>query len=95
MKNAGFFDRDYGPCKPVLFVEYNRDYFKFKDIRVTIDNEINYFSKNRRFIGNDKNQVIELKAPIKKNLNELLSDFPIPRSRFSKYTNGVEKLLEH
>jgi len=95
MKNLGFFDKDYGPCKPILYVEYTRDYFKYEDIRVTIDNNINYFTKYRKFLGIDKNQIIELKASFKKDLNELMKDFPFPRSRFSKYTNGVEKLLEH
>ena len=95
MKNVGFFDKDYGPCKAVLYVEYFRSYYKFNDIRITIDKDINYFSKDRKFLGIDRNQIIELKAPIQKNLNELLRDFPIPRSRFSKYTNGLEKLLEH
>lgn len=95
MKSLGFFDKDYGSCKPVLHVEYTRDYFKYGDIRITIDNDINYYSKYRKFLGIDKNQIIELKAPFKKDLNELMKDFPFPRSRFSKYTNGVEKLLEH
>ena len=54
-----------------------------------------YFDKYRKFLGIDKNQIIELKASFKKDLNELMKDFPFPRSRFSKYTNGVEKLLEH
>ena len=95
MKNLGLFDKDYGSCKPVLIVEYTRDYFKYGDIRVTIDNDISYFTKYRKFLGFDKNQIIELKASFKKDLNELMKDFPFPRSRFSKYTNGVEKLLEH
>ena len=95
MKNLGLFDKDYGSCKPVLIVEYTRDYFKYGDIRVTIDNDISYFTKYRKFLGIDKNQIIELKASFKKDLNELMKDFPFPRSRFSKYTNGVEKLLEH
>ena len=95
MKNLGFFDKDYGSCKPVLYVEYTRDYFKYGDIRVTIDNDISYFTKYRKFLGFDKNQIIELKASFKKDLNELMKDFPFPRSRFSKYTNGVEKLMEY
>ena len=95
MKNLGLFDKDYGSCKPVLIVTYTRDYFKYGDIRVTIDNDISYFTKYRKFLGIDKNQIIELKASFKKDLNELMKDFPFPRSRFSKYTNGVEKLLEH
>ena len=95
MKSSGLFDKDYGSCKPVLHVEYLRDYFKYDDVRVTIDSNIKYFTKYRKFLGIDRNQIIELKASYFKDLNELMKDFPFPRSRFSKYTNGIEKLLEH
>ena len=92
-KKIGILDNLYGSCKPVLFVEYNREYFEFDNIRITIDNDINYFSYHRKFLGYEKDIVIELKAPFKKSINELMMDFPFPRSRFSKYCNGVEKLL--
>ena len=95
MKSLGLFDKDYGSCKPVLHVEYLRDYFKYDDVRVTIDSNIKYFTKYRKFLGIDRNQIIELKASYFKDLNELMKDFPFPRSRFSKYTNGIERLLEH
>ena len=95
MKSSGLFDKDYGSCKPVLHVEYLRDYFKYDDVRVTIDTNIKYFTKYRKFLGIDRNQIIELKASYFKDLNELMKDFPFPRSRFSKYTNGIERLLEH
>ena len=95
MKSSGLFDKDYGSCKPVLHVEYLRDYFKYDDVRVTIDSNIKYFTKYRKFLGIDRNQIIELKASYFKDLNELMKDFPFPRSRFSKYTNGIERLLEH
>tara|TARA_Y100000992_G_C21255363_1_gene488203 strand:- start:284 stop:868 length:585 start_codon:yes stop_codon:yes gene_type:complete len=93
IKKFGLFDEMYGSCKPVLFVEYEREYFKFKDFRVTIDNEIKYFSRHNKFLGLERHPVIELKASIKKSLNELMIDFPYPRTRFSKYSNGIEKLL--
>ena len=93
IKKIGLFDEMYGPCKPVLLVEYEREYFKFKDFRVTIDNEIKYFSYYNKFLGLEKHPVIELKASAEKSLNELMIDFPYPRTRFSKYSNGIEKLL--
>lgn len=68
IKNIGILDNLYGSCKPLLFVEYNREYFEFKDIRVTIDNDINYFSYHRKFLGDEKDIVVELKAPFKKVL---------------------------
>ena len=93
IKKIGLFDEMYGPCKPVLLVEYEREYFKFKDFRVTIDCEIKYFSYYNKFLGLEKHPVIELKASVEKSLNELMIDFPYPRTRFSKYSNGIEKLL--
>lgn len=93
IKKIGLFDEMYGPCKPVLLVEYEREYFKFKDFRVTIDYEIKYFSYYNKFLGLEKHPVIELKASVGKSLNELMIDFPYPRTRFSKYSNGIEKLL--
>ena len=93
IKKIGLFDEMYGPCKPVLLVEYEREYFKFKDFRVTIDYEIKYFSYYNKFLGLEKHPVIELKASAEKSLNELMIDFPYPRTRFSKYSNGIEKLL--
>ena len=93
IKKIGLFDEMYGPCKPVLLVEYEREYFKFKDFRVTIDYEIKYFSYYNKFLGLEKHPVIELKASAGKSLNELMIDFPYPRTRFSKYSNGIEKLL--
>ena len=93
IKKIGLFDEMYGPCKPVLLVEYEREYFKFKDFRVTIDCEIKYFSYYNKFLGLEKHPVIELKASVGKSLNELMIDFPYPRTRFSKYSNGIEKLL--
>ncbi len=93
IKKIGLFDDMYGACKPVLLVQYEREYFKFKDFRVTIDNEIRYFSHQNKFLGLETHPVIELKASIKKSLNELMVDFPYPRTRFSKYSNGIEKLL--
>ena len=42
---------------------------------------------------NDDNSIIELKTSIKKNVDELLEDFPFQRTRFSKYCNGLEKTV--
>ena len=33
----GIFDKDYGICKPVVRVSYLREYFKYSNLRVTID----------------------------------------------------------
>ena len=36
--------------------------------------------------------IVELKTSMKKNLDDLIRDFPFQRTRFSKYCNGVEKM---
>ena len=42
IKNLGIFDNQYGACYPKIFVEYIREYYKFNDIRISIDKDISY-----------------------------------------------------
>ncbi len=93
LKINGIFDPQYGLCKPCLHVSYYREYFKINDVRISIDNNINYklFSKN--IFKTDVNSVIEIKTTINKDLDELVKEFPFQKNRFSKYCNGVEKII--
>ena len=74
-------------------MSYYREYFKINDVRISIDNNINYklFSKN--IFKTDVNSVIEIKTTINKDLDELVKEFPFQKNRFSKYCNGVEKII--
>ena len=85
----GVLDDQYGWCKPKIWVEYFREYFEINDVRVTYDTDIKYLDTNGNLIGKEKNSVFEIKTSIKKNLDELIIDFPYDRSRFSKYCNGI------
>ena len=42
LKTKGVLDSQYGLCKPCLYVIYDREYFKLGDVRISIDNNINY-----------------------------------------------------
>lgn len=93
MKKNGFFDSQYGLCKPCLYVTYDRQYFRIGDVRISVDQNINYKMFSNNIHKNDDNSIIELKTSIKKNVDELIEDFPFQRKRFSKYCNGLEKTV--
>ena len=93
LKTTGILDSQYGICKPCLYVMYYREYFKINDVRISIDNNINYklFDENiQKYVDSS---IVEIKTSIKKNLDNLTRDFPFQRTRFSKYCNGVEKVI--
>ena len=90
--NFGIIDSGYGICKPNLVVSYKREYFAQNDVRITYDSNISYnlFKKNLKKV--DQNIIVELKTSIKKNLDDLIKEFPFQEIRFSKYCNGIELL---
>lgn len=91
----GIFDNQYGLCYPKMYVRYDREYYLFKDVRISIDTNIQYRSYDTNFTIRDDRVIAELKTSINKNLDELTEDFPSHRIRFSKYCFGVEKLFHH
>ena len=91
-KFYGILDNQYGTCFPKLYVSYLREYFLLDDVRISIDENIEYADYSTNLHFNDQNIIVELKTSIKKNLNELIEDFPMQRIRFSKYCLGVENL---
>lgn len=93
IQKNGIFDNEYGLCKPVLFVCYEREYYLVDNIRISIDLDINYHSFHGSFLGNDNNCAVELKADFYMDKNILSNLFPFQRTRFSKYCNGLEKIL--
>ena len=90
LKKNGIFDCKYGICKPVLNVNYIREYFKKDDVRITLDSNIFYRLHNTGFIKKDLQIIVELKTSINKNLDELFEIYPYQEIRFSKYCNGLE-----
>ena len=92
IKKIGIYDEQYGICVPQLFVKYSREYFKVKDVRVSIDTKIEYRDYKTNFRVSDDRVIAELKASKNKDTDELTNDFPIQRIRFSKYCFAVESL---
>ena len=92
--NFGIYDNNYGLCIPVLNVLYERSYYKIKNIRLTIDEKIIYRKIANRKISEpstfDKYNIVELKCNSNKSISLLSNNFPFKRTRFSKYTRGIE-----
>ena len=85
----GYFDISYGVCKPLVKVEFSREYFQLAGVRITFDSEIKYESFGSFKTFHENRNVVELKASKDVSsdfLNSLISE---PRRRFSKYWNAV------
>tara|TARA_B100001250_G_C19708398_1_gene748002 strand:- start:46 stop:642 length:597 start_codon:yes stop_codon:yes gene_type:complete len=92
----GIFDKDYGICKPVVRVSYLREYFKYSNLRVTIDTNICYKKFNRivsKPWKKDRRIAVEIKCSSDISLEYIFNKFPFEQIRFSKYTNAVESVL--
>ena len=92
IKKLGIYDSQYGVCRPLLYVIYNREYYKIDDVRISVDENIEYYLYSGRKLGYDNNSIVELKAPVQINKDDLLNNFPFQRIRFSKYCNAFEKI---
>ena len=90
---SGIYDYDYGYCKPLLYVEYKRNYYILDQSRVTHDTQIKYYKFKNKIIKKDENDIFEIKTHSKADLDELFLTFPMDRTRFSKYCNGFDKLF--
>lgn len=91
-KERGIFDPQYGICKPVIHVNYQRQYFQLNDVRIVIDQHIKYKHFRKSIIEKDYSSIIEIKSNFNKNRDDLINNFPFQRIRFSKYCNGYNKL---
>tara|TARA_B100000795_G_C22754078_1_gene420685 strand:- start:451 stop:1047 length:597 start_codon:yes stop_codon:yes gene_type:complete len=90
----GFNDNVYGCCKPLIYVEYNRHYYMLNKTRLTHDNNIRYYLFRSRIVKSEENQIFEIKTNYEADIDELNSNFPMNRTRFSKYCNGFEKFFK-
>ncbi len=88
--NIKIFDNSYGELMPILNVSYKREYFLFKKLRVTFDENISYtFLKSiSKPSYKDNECVMEVKAPINCNDNYIDNLIHYPTTRFSKYARG-------
>ncbi len=93
INSNGYFDQDYGLLEKKVSVSYQREYFAFEGIRITRDTEIFYqdlSTKTNYF--NEKDSVIEIKAPENTPVDFLLKIIPSSRRRFTKYCNAIRSL---
>ncbi len=92
--NRGLLDRNYGLCKPLLNVSYEREYYQLTDHRITIDKNINYCNFKRKIkIFKEPLSIIEFKSDTTKDINLYDSILTSPISRFSKYCRGMNKVF--
>lgn len=92
----GFFDPTYGSLRPLLSVQYEREYFAIHGIRLTIDRNIRYAKfGTTEYRSADSRIAVELKANDATSMDYLMNKFPFPRIRFSKYAFAVEALSLH
>ena len=87
----GIFDKQYGHCKPKIYVKYLREYYIIKNTRITYDKNIEYLNVQQRILGKENSRVLELKPNKDKSVDELFLDFPFSRIRYSKYCFGINK----
>ena len=93
----GIFDQNYGICKPIIRVFYDRAYFKVFNFRITLDTNINYnlyerYKKSFHTIK-DENIIVEIKSQKVTDLNNIQEQFPFQRIRFSKYCRAIDILF--
>ena len=95
--NIGILDKDYGICKPKVRVTYKRTYIKIHNVRLTIDENIEYIKisnkKELPFKNVDSEMAIEIKAGNQVPISNLWQMFPYERLRFSKYCRAINSIL--
>ena len=89
----GLFDKDHGTCKPKVIVSYFRSYIKIFNVRVTLDENINYRKYGSNLTATkDRSFIAEIKSEDVNSLNYISDKFNFTRIRFSKYCRAIEKL---
>ena len=80
-------------CLPKLYVNYLREYFATKDLRITIDKEINF--KHFKGVSKVKEDfyILEIKTSNFLKNNQFLEGFPHTKIRYSKYSEGIKKIF--
>lgn len=88
------FDKEYGLLKPVILIKYKRSYLKYKDIRVTFDEDIKYTDLTNKAKNSlrDFEVVMEIKANINTSLDYLENIISARTARFSKFSRGMLSL---
>ena len=93
-KNLGKFGllaHEYGILTPSSLISYQREYYSWNDMRVTIDTKITFslIRVSNHLKLDDPFNVMEIKAPIDCPYDYISKQFPFNTSRFSKYTRSI------
>lgn len=92
IKNNSFLvDKTYGKISKTLKIQYSREYFKFKNMRLTFDSDIIYTSLRKSSLNYKRDFlcVVEIKTPIDIDDDYINKNFNLSWSRFSKYARGI------
>tara|TARA_Y100000768_G_C23641540_1_gene524295 strand:- start:45 stop:653 length:609 start_codon:yes stop_codon:yes gene_type:complete len=95
--NYGIYMKNYGFCYPKIIIKYERIYYKLKNIRITLDKNVQFKNYSKFFEKGKFDQtcnlvVAEIKYSSKKELTNLFNELPFEITRFSKYCMGLETL---
>ena len=97
--NEGIFDNLYGVCNPKSIVSYTRSYYIAENIRVTLDENIKFYTFDKFLFKKNEFNFNKIVAELKSNdvsrLDELNLFFPFKLTRFSKYTESIECLNQY
>ena len=92
--NRGLLDKNYGLCKPLLNVSYEREYYQLTGHRINIDKNIIYCNFKKKIkIFYEPLSIIEFKSETTKDINLYDNILTSPISRFSKYCRGMNKVF--
>tara|TARA_Y100001958_G_C20963652_1_gene361456 strand:+ start:64 stop:654 length:591 start_codon:yes stop_codon:yes gene_type:complete len=79
---------------PAVYTSYNREYYTFDDLRITVDSKISFSSHKIRSLSNSKTEfsksIVEYKFG--KNINEIEKYFFLNPVAFSKYQTAISKI---
>lgn len=78
---------------PKSLVSYERNYFYFNGINLSIDRKIKYFDKN---LNSKKTNITVLEFKFQKNkisfVKKIISEMNFTQSKYSKYVNSIDYL---
>ena len=89
----GYFDNTYGHLIPLVQVSYDREYYEYNGLRITLDSDIIYqdvIEKTNQY--KEKMSVVELKAGPHWAPDAIIALIQENRRRFSKYCNAIRYL---
>lgn len=91
LKKIKFFTSDHGLIQPIVIVSYLREYYFFKELRITMDYNISYIDINSLKLIKylDRENVLEVKASDNISFDYIQEFIYHPTSRFSKYSRGL------